>query len=70
MYVKQICSKRRISAKQCQLGKSYPHPPAVDSQVHKMVQNGGFVAGSAPKRPHHPTATDLVGMKDPDNKPD
>lgn len=34
-----------------------------------MVQNGGFLAGSAPKRPHHPTATDLVGMKDPDNKP-
>lgn len=57
------------SAKQCTLGKSYPRPQQWTANSTAQLQNGAFLAGSAPKRPHHPTATDLVGMKDPDNKP-
>ena len=60
--------KNGFSLKQCHLGKSYPHPQQWPAQLTAQAQNGGSLAGSAPKRPHHPTATDLIGMKDPDSK--
>lgn len=66
---KKKYSKRRFSPKQCELAISYPHPQQWTAKSTARLQNGGFLASNTPKRPHHPTATDLVGMKDPYNKP-
>lgn len=67
--ITEIWSKRRISLQQCHLGKSSPHPQQWPTKSAAQAQNAGFPAGGAPQGPHLPTATDPVGMKDPDNKP-
>lgn len=48
---------------------NYCHHQQCTAKSTAQAQDGGFLAGTTPKRPHHPPATDLVGMKDPDNKP-
>lgn len=60
---------KKVCCKHCRFGVSYPRSQQWTDKSTAQVQNGGLLAGGASKRPHHPTTTDLVGMKDPDNKP-